>query len=102
RVLDVTNASILNNRDVRNSFEHFDGRLDDVLRTGRPIADRNIGARAQYGGAIMLRHIDPSEVTISALGDSVDVIALMEEISRIGAAAVAWNSAYLDWGATRG
>ena len=76
---DLKAPSPLEERRVRNSFEHFDERLDQFLdesrSRGRIVADQNIGPIANMiitntGPPRYLRHIDPSTGTVLVLEGS--------------------------------
>lgn len=71
-LLSISDASPLNNRDVRNDFEHFDARLHTWLKetAGKTIIDSNImqkgaleiGPVSKFG---YLRNYDPTDFTLT-------------------------------------
>lgn len=95
--LNVKSIPILENRKVRNAFEHFDEWLDRYLldEGNRFVGDRNIGPKGQIvqiGGKIppFLRHIDPQAGTVSVLDDEVGYQELFNAIAYVAAQATAW------------
>jgi hypothetical protein len=95
--LSIKSIPILENRRVRNAFEHFDERLDGYLldEGNRFVGDRNIGPKGQIvqiGGKIppFLRHIDPQAGTVSVLDDEVGYQELFDAIADVSARASQW------------
>ena len=95
--LRIKGIPILENRKVRNAFEHFDERLDRYLldEGNRFVGDRNIGPKGQIvqiGGKIppFLRHIDQQARTVSVLDDEVSYQELFDAIADVSARASAW------------
>jgi hypothetical protein len=89
RELKIKAPSILERRDVRNGFEHFDDRLDAFLASGgSKIVDFNVGPRAAYvvGGqpAQHLRFIDNHTLTISVLEKEVALQELWDAMATVG------------------
>lgn len=93
-VLRAKDLPILENRKVRNAFEHFDDRLDAHFQSGsRIVVDRGIGSKEEAirigddeeGAAPeYLRFIDPRAGTVSVLGDELslrDLYAAIREIA---------------------
>ncbi|WP_157370926.1 hypothetical protein [Arthrobacter sp. Leaf141] len=91
--LKATDDSPVKSRAVRNSFEHFDARLDRVLALG----NQNIVDRVLWEpGSIFiegmpessfLRRIDMETNQVAVLGDSVSYQQIVEELQRLAAAA---------------
>ena len=95
--LKIKSIPILESRQVRNAFEHFDERLDRYLldQGSRFIGDRNIGPKGQIvqiGGKLppFLRHIDPQAGTVSVLDEEVDYRELSRAIADVSARASEW------------
>jgi len=86
------------NRTVRNSFEHFDERLDAFIymesQGSRNIVDRNIvplGAIVMNGSEPKhLRRIDPQTVSVSVLDDKVDLQPLVNLVQAVKSRATSW------------
>lgn len=86
-------SGILQRRAVRNSVEHYDARLDDVvLDPPRVVADVNIAPRSLTGSAdaVFLRHYDPETNEYTALGHSVNIQDLFDAILDAGDSARQW------------
>lgn len=105
---DLKAPSPLEKRRVRNSFEHFDERLDQFLdesrSRGRIVADQNIGPIANMiitntGPPRYLRHIDPSTGTVLVLEESQEIGELVTAIRDVGERAKAATEAL--WQARR-
>jgi hypothetical protein len=89
-LLGLTSGHPIENRALRDHFEHFDERLDDWAEKSRyrSIVDRFIGPR----GAIrvngihdtdFIRHYDPAKKTLSFRGERFDVQALASGLDDI-------------------
>ena len=69
---------------VRNSWEHFDQRLDEMLkeraRTGGAVEPLRVSARAQDNSSIVLRCFDPVSFSIRFLGETILLRPCIEEI----------------------
>ncbi len=85
---------ILKLRSVRNSVEHFDARLDDLLRSSPApnMIDASIMPRSMLNidGLLYLRHIDPETMTYSALDEEVGLHDVYDAIKKAGASARTW------------
>lgn len=69
-------------RDVRNSFEHFDERIEDWLASGETLVDdANIGPTRP--GIRHLRHFDPATGEASYLDRSVHTDRLVAAAARL-------------------
>jgi len=99
KTLGVTGASPLQNRKVRNGFEHIDERLDQYLfeharGASRYFVDRSIMApdKVRFGGqpAVFLRLIDPGPPTVSVMGDTLELLPLNNAIDDLGYRAQHW------------
>ena len=91
----VTNSSpLIPPSTVRNSFEHFDERLDDwwrkspnhnymdgAIATGALIGGD--GAAEAFPNINLVRAYDPSIERVSFWGDTFDIAAIVQEIERI-------------------
>ncbi|WP_314097866.1 hypothetical protein [Microbacterium foliorum] len=93
-IVGVAKDSILKVRAVRNSVEHFDARLDDLLRK-HPTAntiDSSVIPKSMMSvdNLVYLRHIDPETMTYSALDDEINLQALFSAIQEAGTAAREW------------
>jgi hypothetical protein len=91
-MLRVADDSPLVSRRIRDSFEHFDERLDawaDEMRTGpQPglIGDSNVGPFAQIEGADprhFLRHLDHTSWTLYFRGERYELIPVARELLRL-------------------
>lgn len=87
----------LSERKVRDSFEHFDERLDVYLDKATPplYMDMNLTPRCgiRIGGKVptdAFRHLDPGTLELSFQGDSVKLVERFEEIRRIRGIAETW------------
>ena len=102
RALKITSNRALESRAVRNSFEHFDDRLDRLVREKRSGAfvDMTVGSpeMIQIEGmdAWFLRQIDNSSGNVSVLGDSVNIRELVEIMKDIAERAARWTEALND------
>jgi hypothetical protein len=96
-VLKAKDLPILENRKVRNAFEHFDDRLDAHFQTGsRVVIDRGIGSKGQAVSVCddeestapeYLRFIDPRAGTVSVLDDELSLRDLYSAICEVAARA---------------
>ena len=71
--LNVSDSSVLRDRELRNHFEHFDHRLETYLQAGpTPLGIRNVGSlqALQLSHTDMFQHYDPVSGEI-AFGDHV-------------------------------
>lgn len=89
RIYQLTDDSLLNDRAVRNGFEHFDERIDSWhLRSERHnFVDRMVGGPADIIGlddSDFARLFDPSTKQVRVMGDAVDFQALVSEAELIG------------------
>ena len=70
---------------VRNSWEHFDERLDEMLkeraRTGGAVEPLRVSARAQDNSSIVLRCFDPASFSIRFIGETILLRPCIEEIN---------------------
>ncbi|MBO1267808.1 hypothetical protein [Arthrobacter cavernae] len=91
KVLNVSDDSILKNRQVRNAVEHFDERIDSHILDGAvQLVDSNVCSVHELGGIDpinMLRHIDPYTNRVSVLDDGTSLTELWSAIQSIGSAA---------------
>lgn len=69
---------------VRNSWEHFDERLDEMLKvrasTGGAVEQLRVSARAQDNSSIVLRCFDPVSFSIRLIGETILLRPCIEEI----------------------
>ena len=96
-MLDVPDDSPLQNRDLRNHFEHFDERLDTLFKDGNPrgILDSNIGIRvnAPKGSPpSVLRDYQPTTGILSFLGEEYHLPTVMNAVSDLQARVAALRS----------
>lgn len=93
KALNVTDDSILKNRQVRNAVEHFDERMDTHIFTGAgPLVDSNISSINDVDGLLqdsLLRHIDPYTNQISVLDKAIRLKDLWDAVDAIGTTAAA-------------
>jgi hypothetical protein len=71
--LNVSDSSVLRDREIRNRFEHFDSDLETYLQGGpKAMGVRNVGSlqALQLAHADMFQHYDPSSTEI-AFGEHV-------------------------------
>jgi hypothetical protein len=100
KILQAADSSPLKSRAVRNSFEHFDARLDERLAFGSQIVvDRILSdsTNAVYVKGMeesqYLRRIDPASNEVSVLDQTVSFQALYTELVRMAGAASEYLSA---------
>lgn len=86
-LLGVKGRWSLSQRTVRNSFEHFDDRLDEWGATGAGFADCNVGSIKDMEALVpakeIFRHIDPSTATITFQGKRFDLPRMLVEIKKL-------------------
>ena len=93
-LLEIESLPILESLAVRNSFQHLDERLDDFFRdrhsgSYQPVSISESGPR---GETIALKHINPSSLEVSFLGDKLNLHSLLAEVNCIEARVVAaWS-----------
>jgi len=98
RELKIKGIPILENRKVRNAFEHFDDRLDRYFHEGETnVVDRVIGPRRTTvvindKPARYLRAIDPETGTVSVMEDEVGMQELFDATADVGRRATDWLS----------
>jgi hypothetical protein len=80
----VTDFPNLSSTSVRNSFEHIDDRLDTIIRdyNNHSICQIHV-AIEEPANVVMLRRFDPVELTISFLGDTLDLKRCNDEITEL-------------------
>lgn len=73
--------SYLNSPSVRNSWEHLDERLDDLLltRTSGAIADIHVSAKPPADGTTALRRFDPVGFSIYFTDTSISLQSCVDE-----------------------
>lgn len=86
--LGISNSSVLKSRKVRNSFEHFDERLDSwaINSSERPFFDSNIGPKHMFEGIKPkdhLRFFDTEEISINFKGDSFKVKPIIKALEEL-------------------
>jgi hypothetical protein len=86
--LSVSDASPIASREVRNSFEHFDERLEAWAASSkrRNIVDSNVippGAIVGIDPEDYLRNLDPVTLAVTFRGERVEIVPLVEEAARI-------------------
>jgi hypothetical protein len=84
----VADNSLLQNRALRDAFEHFDERIDQWFRQSprRNFADRLIGPAGMIQGIDtedMFRHFNPDTRAVSVVGDELDLQALVDEVQAL-------------------
>jgi len=86
-VPDNHNDSPVGARKLRNAFEHFDERLDDVRLKNASIFDMNVGAWAPDGETTptgYLRNFDPATQTVTFMGAKpLLLLPLVLELQRL-------------------
>lgn len=96
QMLDVAEDSPLVSRRIRDSFEHFDERLeawaDEIRRGPQPamIGDSNVGPLASIEGADpqhFLRHLDHTTWTLYFRGERYELTPVARELLRLVGAA---------------
>lgn len=92
---------LLKDRNTRNSVEHFDRVLDDVLfaNPDASFMDGNVAAKSMLDvpGISMLRNYDPSTHEYSVLEHSVELPALLKEMREARDRAQQWLAAHPRW-----
>jgi hypothetical protein len=89
--VDVSESSPLNNRDVRNSFEHFDERIDRwyATRTIHQFFSRSIISSDwldRFAGATpenLFGNYDPSTAVVTFLDRSIELMPVLAETERV-------------------
>ena len=92
--LNVTDASPLKPRDVRDSHAHIDERITDAMNTGPTVVTMRLGkppTDPQEAARPLLRHYDATTGELGFGGDIVKVPDLFDEASRIDAVWAALN-----------
>lgn len=91
-------SPLLLSRDVRNSVEHFDERLDKVLceEPGISLVDANVSVEGGifFEGATWLRHLNLTTLEYSALDDAVPLQDLFDAVMQASERATAWITAH--------
>lgn len=91
-------SPLLLSRDVRNSVEHFDERLDEALCEEPTISlvDANVSIEGGivFEGATSLRHLNLTTLEYSALDDAVRLQDLFDAVMRASERATAWIAAH--------
>ncbi|WP_156425494.1 MULTISPECIES: hypothetical protein [unclassified Mycobacterium] len=89
--------AILQQRKVRNGFEHFDARLDDFFASSNLlIVDRYVGPvdrlieRDGKTIAVAMRRLDPDARTANVLDDSISLEELSDAVIDVGKRAQQW------------
>ena len=89
-ILELPSGHAVQDRSLRDHFEHFDERLDDWAETSknRNIVQRFIGSRNDIGGdSIMdsdiIHHFDPSKNTFGFRGEHYDIQSLASGLDDI-------------------
>ena len=79
--LGVNSLPHLNSTAVRNSFEHIDERLDRIVRDhkGQEVCQIHV-ARQQPQQSVVLKRFDPNCLSLSFLGDTLDLRACHSEL----------------------
>jgi hypothetical protein len=101
--LGLASLPILESRQLRNDFEHFDTRLDGYFASldeddPRNIADFIVGPADMIssgggGSPRYLRSIDPDSGTAHVLDHSLDLKELLRAVVEVGGRAEAWIDA---------
>lgn len=103
KALDIRGGRPLEKVEVRNAFEHFDQRLDQLMfkiQDGQAqsiIIDRTIGSENEMfviDGAPAphkLRHFDPVTGVVSILGSRVDLGELQTDLAAVHKTASQWK-----------
>ena len=70
---------------VRNSWEHLDERLDEILsaRTEGPVSELHVSPSAPRAGIIVMRRFDPVAFTIHFAKDSIPIRPCAVEIAEL-------------------
>ena len=87
-IFSLEDNSPLNSRTLRNHFEHFDERLDNLVASRENIfADSNIGQIENMIGNLKpedyLRHYDPTTKTVYFKGDKFSILPIIKEIIKL-------------------
>lgn len=89
-ILSLKSGHPIQDRTLRDHFEHFDERLDDWAEhsRNRNIVDRFIGSRNAIAGdaigdADIIRHYDPARKVFSFRGEAFDIQALASGLDDI-------------------
>jgi hypothetical protein len=89
KALEITDDHCLEDRTLRNHFEHFDERLDDWAETSlhKHMVDNNIGPRNALGNSIkdqdIMRWFDPATRMLIFRGEQFDVQALVDGLTNV-------------------
>lgn len=92
-LLQVSNESILSDRDIRNDLEHFDDRLETWAKRTEHynILDRFVGPVSAFGDLFgdlfgpndCLRAYDPNAKTLTFAGNSLDIQAVTDALATL-------------------
>lgn len=80
-LLDTPALPVMRSLVVRNSWEHLDERLDDVLdsKAFRSVSEIHVAVKQPHTTTIVLRHFDPVAFHIKYGPDTVPLTDLIEE-----------------------
>lgn len=102
-VLGIEDVPVLSQREVRNSFEHVDERMDDFLAAGNTyLVDKiwgNFTSDVNGEPAKIIRHVDPDADAVRVVSKDLEMVQisiseLAEALSEVKRRAVAWRNAY--------
>ena len=96
--LQIEHLPVLEDRAVRNSFEHFDERLDSFLeKKASVIVDSNIGPKdflvyPEGHEPVHLRHFNPATLVTSVLEKEINLVDLWAGIEQVQERIGAWRA----------
>lgn len=84
-LLGTPTLHVIRSLTVRNSWEHLDERLDDVLEsnTCRSVSEVHVSVKQPDQATLVLRHFDPVAFHIKYGPDTVPLAALIEEAAEL-------------------
>jgi hypothetical protein len=70
---------------VRNSWEHLDERLDEILatRTSGPVSELHVSSKPPSGDTVVMRRFDPIDFTIHFAKDAIRIRPCVAEIEQL-------------------
>jgi hypothetical protein len=97
-ILEISNASPIHDRTLRNHLEHYGERLKNWIKQyglAVVIGTYNIGPKSAFDVPNMLfvRHYDPFNYTFTFVNDDFNLKQLFEEVERIKKIADNWIAA---------
>lgn len=101
-LLDVSEDSLIKNRDSRNVLEHYDRYLKEWMNmkgSSISILDNNLGPKnmIQVNNATLLRHYEPSSKTFTLLDKDLNLTELYDEVKKVKQKSIQWLNPMIHW-----